>query len=290
MASTEEDRFTTLVRASHFDDESAALGAFVALQMDTVCKFIASDATFETGVVDPRSLHTLVRGMAAAVTGGEDTLGLADGTDAQKAASASTRRSVRLLVSHCRDGYVAARERERSGPCSPHEGVDPSTRALWRKEPAQQVKRMVTTAERMYNCDMCLAAQAEPSTIVSVYLDMEDGILKLPLLRSASAWGSLSAISTESERRSGQSGTAVLLSDSTASEAEIPLRRIAQVLYLIEVALECLVVCAANSTNSRLVTHGKYPSAGNTGIVNRGEASGERPPRLRSEHPCTALR
>ena len=66
-------------------------------------------------------------------------------------------------------------------------------------------------------------------------------MLKLPLLRSASAWGSLSAISTESERRSGQSGTAVLLSDSAASEAEVPLRRIAQVLYLIEVALECLV-------------------------------------------------
>ena len=152
-----------------------------------------------------------------------------------------------------------------------------TTRALWRKEPAQQVQKMVAVAEKMYNCDMPLAAQADPSTIVSIYLDMEDGILKMPLLRSASAWGSLSAISTESERRSGQSGTAVLLSDSSVSEAEVPLRRIAQVLYLIEVALECLVVCAANSTSGSLVTHAKYPSAGNHGIVNKGEANGEPP-------------
>ena len=71
---------------------------------------------------------------------------------------------------------------------------------------------MVAVAEKMY--------------------DLEDGVLKLTMLRSASAWGSLSAISTESERRSGQSGTAVLLSDSAASEAEVPLRRIAQVFVL----------------------------------------------------------
>ena len=289
MTSTEEERFATLVAASHFDDGPKAEEALGALGMDTICKFIASDATFEEGAVDPNSLNTITQGMAAAVASGEDIFGKTDGSDAQKAAASSTKKSLRLLVSHCRDGYAAARERERAGPRAPHEGVDPTTRALWRKEPAQQVKRMVAVAEKMYNCDMVLASQADPSTIVSIYLDLEDGVLKLPLLRSASAWGSLSAISTESERRSGQSGTAVLLSDSAASEAEVPLRRIAQVLYLIEVALECLVVCAANSTNGKLVTHAKHPSAGNTGIVNKGEANGEQPQckrRLPTSHSC----
>lgn len=277
MACTEEERFALLARAAHFDDEPKALEALGALNMGTICKFLASDATFEDGVVDPNSLTTLVQGMASAVASGEDTLGKADGTDAQKAAAASTKKSLRLLVAQCRDEYAAARERERTGPRPAGGGIDTTTRALWRKEPAQQVKKMVAVAEKMYNCDMPLAAQADPSTIVSIYLDMEDGILKMPLLRSASAWGSLSAISTESERRSGQSGTAVLLSDTSASEAEVPLHRIAQVLYLIEVALECLVVCAANPTSENLVTHAKYPSAGNHGVVNKGEANGEPP-------------
>ena len=110
--------------------------------------------------------------MASAVANGEDIFGKADGSDAQKAAASSTKKSLRLLVSHCRDGYSAARERERAGPRAPHEGVDPTTRALWRKEPAQQVKRMVAVAEKMYNCDMVLASQADPSTIVSIYLDL----------------------------------------------------------------------------------------------------------------------
>ena len=278
MTSSEEERFVLLIRASHFDDEPKALEALGALDMNTICKLLATDATFAEGMVAPGSLATLVQGMAAAVTNGDDVLGKADGTDAQKAAAASTKKSLRQLVSHCRDGHTAARERERSGPRPTGDGIDHTTRALWRKEPAQQVRKMVAVAEKMYNCDMPLAAQADPSTIVSIYLDLEDGILKMPLLRSASAWGSLSAISTESERRSGQSGTAVLLSDSSVSEAEVPLRRIAQVLYLIEVALECLVVCSANPTNGSLVTHAKYPSAGNHGIVNKGEANGERPP------------
>ena len=76
----------------------------------------------------------------------------------------------------------------------------------------------------------------------------------------------------------------MLLSDSSVSEAEVPLRRIAQVLYLIEVALECLVVCSANSTSGGLVTHAKYPSAGNHGIVNKGEANGGPPPPRMSHH------
>ena len=278
MTSTEEERFALLVQASHFDDEPKALEALGALDMDTICKLLASDATFAEGMVDPGSLTTLVQGMATAVANGDDLLGKIDGTDAQKATAAATKKSLRQLVSHCRDGHTAARERERSGPRPTGNGIDNTTRALWRKEPAQQVRKMVAVAEKMYNCDMPLAAQADPSTIVSIYLDLEDGILKMPLLRSASAWGSLSAISTESERRSGQSGTAVLLSDSSVSEAEVPLRRIAQVLYLIEVALECLVVCSANSTSGNLVTHARYPSAGNHGIVNKGEANGERPP------------
>ena len=205
MARTEEERFALLVQASHFDDEPKALEALDALDMGTICKLLASDATFAEGVVDPTSLNTLVQGLAAAVASGDDTLGKADGTDAQKATAASTKRALRQLVAHCRDGHTAARERERSGPRPTGDGIDTTTRALWRKEPAQQVRKMVAVAEKLYNCDMPLAAQAEPSTIVSIYLDMEDGILKMPLLRSASAWGSLSAISTESERRSGQS-------------------------------------------------------------------------------------
>ena len=178
MACTEEERFALLARAAHFDDEPKALEALGALNMGTICKFLASDATFEDGVVDPNSLTTLVQGMASAVASGEDTLGKADGTDAQKAAAASTKKSLRLLVAQCRDEYAAARERERTGPRPAGGGIDTTTRALWRKEPAQQVKKMVAVAEKMYNCDMPLAAQADPSTIVSIYLDMEDGILK----------------------------------------------------------------------------------------------------------------
>ena len=133
---------------------------------------------------------------------------------------------------------------------------------------------MIEAAEAMYNCDMTLAKQADPSTLMSIHLDLEDGKLKVPLLRSSSAWGSLSAISTESERRSGQDGTAVLLTDTVAAEAEVPVRRIAQVLNLIEVVLECLVVAAASSTDGRLVTASAYENAGNHGIVHKGLATG----------------
>ena len=128
MTSSEEERFVLLIRASHFDDEPKALEALGALDMNTICKLLATDATFAEGMVAPGSLATLVQGMAAAVTNGDDVLGKADGTDAQKAAAASTKKSLRQLVSHCRDGHTAARERERSGPRPTGDGIDHTTR------------------------------------------------------------------------------------------------------------------------------------------------------------------
>jgi hypothetical protein len=67
----------------------------------------------------------------------------------------------------------------------------------------------------------------------------------------------------------------VLLTDTLAAEAEVPVRRIAQVLNLMEVVLECLVVAAASSTDSRLVTASAYENAGNHGIVHKGLSTGK---------------
>ena len=69
MACTEEERFALLARAAHFDDEPKALEALGALDMGTICKLLASDASFAEGVVDPNSLNTLVQGMATAYFG-----------------------------------------------------------------------------------------------------------------------------------------------------------------------------------------------------------------------------
>jgi hypothetical protein len=278
MATTEEERFESLINVSHFPEADKAMSAFQAAGMDTICKYISTAPDLETAPPAADTLKMVARSLAEATRdeGGYDAIGKIDGSDAQKARFAESLKALRLLTSHCRDSYAAARERERSGG-TPHKtaGIDTELRAKWRKEPGPQVTRMIEAAEAMYNCDMTLAKQADPSTLISIYLDLEDGKLKVPLLRSSSAWGSLSAISTESERRSGQDGTAVLLTDTLAAEAEVPVRRIAQVLNLIEVVLECLVVAAASSTDSRLVTASAYENAGNHGIVHKGLSTGK---------------
>ena len=277
MATTEEERFESLVGISHFPEMEKAMSAFQAAGMNTICKYITTAPELELAPLATDTLKMVATALADAVStdGGHDSIGKVDGSDAQKARFAESLKALRLLTSHCKDSYAAARERERSG-YAPHRtgGIDTETRAKWRKEPGPQVTKMIEAAEAMYNCDMTLAKQADPSTLMSIYLDLEDGKLKVPLLRSSSAWGSLSAISTESERRSGQEGTAVLLTDTVAAEAEVPVKRIAQVLNLIEVVLECLVVAAASSTDGRLVTASAYENAGNHGIVHKGLATG----------------
>ena len=277
MATTEEERFESLVGISHFPEMEKAMSAFQAAGMNTICKYITTAPELELAPLATDTLKMVATALADAIStdGGHDSIGKVDGSDAQKARFAESLKALRLLTSHCKDSYAAARERERSG-YAPHRtgGIDTETRAKWRKEPGPQVTKMIEAAEAMYNCDMTLAKQADPSTLMSIYLDLEDGKLKVPLLRSSSAWGSLSAISTESERRSGQDGTAVLLTDTVAAEAEVPVKRIAQVLNLIEVVLECLVVAAASSTDGRLVTASAYENAGNHGIVPKGLATG----------------
>jgi hypothetical protein len=191
-----------------------------------------------------------------------------------------------LLCAMCRDDFDAARVRLREAHRS-STGVLNTThtmelRKTWKSNPRPKVAEMIKHAEQVYNTELTRARECDASTVLEFLFALEDGELKIAVMKS-DAFGSASVILREEERRDQ---SRVLVKEETQGAS---IYRIAQSLSRMEGCLETLVVVGAQL----LVDRNRYPLTGEYGKVNVGTPEGApiRPchPMILPHHPMPPL-
>ena len=238
--------FDGLVRTSSCSDAQAA--DFARCDVNSTCTLLATGGgVLEATPTPPAAVRSLLFVLSSRADG-EDDWGAAgaQASDASKQAHAQSLGKLSMLINLCKADHRDALERMRLRTLATHTtGVTSSSyqRREWKLSPGKKVEELCNAASLLYNCEFTRAACADPLVILETMFALEDGQFRVAPLKTARAYGGMSAMLSEQEINSNSHENSLHL--PTQRGDEVGTWRLAQVLLLIWSCLETVVVAGS---------------------------------------------